>query len=453
MAGLFALSCSKRKDPKAFLRDLFWGTFYQQHLSEEYGGLSTMNDGQIRIRTHRGQFRHKFEDDLLGLEGSAGIGYCGPVREPSYIESSRFGPFSICFTGNIINLPQLRTRFENMGHPFERNDDIGIITRLICQGDDLIDGIKKMDQAIRGAYTILILTPGGIYAVTCNTWPLVIGMQSDATAIATESGCFGNLTGLEESGYTLMRDLEPGEILFLSAGKYETVGNLPRKKSPICSFLWVYTAFPNAVIQDIDAKEVRHRLGAMLARRDIANGFVPDFVAAVPDSGRDHAIGYLNECIEQLEQGKIKKAPRYDRPLLKYPYSGRSYTPSDQQKRDIEAHIKLMPARGQFKDKTLVICDDSIVRGTQVKTNLVPKLTMLGFKEIHLRASNPELLSHCRRGKSTKKGEVLAACIPDIQARTKYLGVTSLAYNTIDDLVEAIGLPRESLCVECDLPL
>lgn len=453
MAGLIALSCSPHKDSGAFLHDLFWGTFYQQHLSEEYGGLSTLSDGHIRIRTHRGQFRHKFEGDLSGLEGNAGIGYCGPVREPYYIESSKLGPFSICFTGNIINSARLREGFEASGHAFGRNDNIGLITRLICQGDDFVDGIKKMDSAVEGAYTLLILAPKGIYAVTSSTWPLVMGKQSDATIIATESGCFSNLTGLDEDGYMLTRDLEPGEILFLHDGKFETLDKIPDKKCRICSFLWVYTAFPNAVIQGIAASKVRSSLGAMLAKRDIANGLIPDFVAAVPDSGRDHAIGYLNEYIGHLEQKKIEKAPRYVRALLKYPYSGRSYTPSDQRKRDIEAHIKLMPAGSRFEDKTLVVCDDSVVRGTQVRTNLVPKLTMLGFKEIHLRASNPELLSHCRQGKSTKKGEVLATLIPDIKDRVKYLGVASLAYSTIDDLVKAIGLPRESLCVECDLPL
>ncbi len=206
-------------------------------------------------------------------------------------------------------------------------------------------------------------------------------------------------------------------------------------------------------MRGVCSSDVRHRLGAALAKRDIEKGLIPDYISAVPDSGNDHALGYFNEFVSHLAQSKIEKAPYFIRALLKYPYAGRSYTPSDQKKRDLEAHIKLMPAGGSYVGKTLVVCDDSIVRGTQIRKNLVPKLRALGFSEIHFRASNPELLSHCRRGKSTKKSEVLAVLMPDLSERTRYLGVTTLTYNSIDDLVEAIGLPRESLCVECDLPL
>jgi len=447
MAGVFALSIDSKKYQGNFLKDLFWGTFYHQHLGEEYSGLSTCDEDKIKIRTHRGLFRPTFAKDLEGLEGTEGIGFCGLDREP-FRADSRLGQLSFCFSGNIRNSPELVEQFKNLGHSFERGgDDIEMIAKLVAQGQDIVDGIRKMTKEIEGAYSLLVLAPEGIYAARCPSghWPLLIGEKDGAVVVASESGGFSN------SGFRLIRDLEPGEIVLLEKGHFSTIDKMIAKKIQICSFLWVYTAFPNGVFEGISASLVRKKLGASLARRDIERSFIPDVVVPVPDSGRFHAIGYHQEFCRAAMRGEIVKIPLYDESLLKFPYAGRSYTPSTKEARDLEAQIKLLPSGEDYRGKIVVVCDDSIVRGTQTQINLVPKLRASGTKEIHFRISNPELRSHCRWGKTTKKGETLVSRIPSIEDRIKFLGIESLEYNTIEDLVKAIGLSQDELCVDCDL--
>ena len=448
MAGLFALSVDPQTYKDNFLEDLFWGTFYQQHLGEEYCGLSTCNRGQqIRIQTHHGLFRPTFNGNLGGLEGTDGIGYCGSEREPFLIDS-KMGELSVCFSGNIINRLELVEEFKRLGHIFEKGgEDIEIIVKLIAQGDGVVEGIKLMTTKIQGAYSLVILTREGIYIARCPNahWPLVVGEKKGATVVASESGGFGNL------GFKLVRDIAPGEIVLIKNGHCQHKAIISGDRVQICSFLWVYTAFPNGIFEGIPASLVRKRLGAALARRDIKNGFIPDIVAPVPDSGRFHAIGYHQECCRQIMAGTIQRMPLYDETLLKFPYAGRSYTSQTQEARDLEAHVKLLTSGEDYTDKVLVVCDDSIVRGTQTQTNLVPKVQSLGIQEIHFRISNPELLSYCPWGKTTKKGETLASRMPQIEDRIRFLGVKSLVYNTIEDLVKAIGLPADQLCVDCNL--
>ena len=456
MAGLLGLSIDPKTYEDNFLEDLFWETFYRQHLGEQYGGLSTHKEGQkIKIQTHRGLFRHTFQNNLTGLEGTEGVGYCGHTREP-FLIGSKIGEMSICFSGNIINLSELVDEFKSFGNIFERcGDDIEIIAKLIAQGVDVIDGIKRMVERIKGAFVLLVLTKEGIYAARCPTghWPLVIGEKKGAVVVSSEPGGFKNF------GFKLVRDLKPGEIVLLKGGKLENKGIISGEKVQFCSFVWAYTAFPNGIFEGVPASLVRKRLGVALARQDIERGFIPDIVAPVPDSGRFHAIGYHQEFCREMMEGKIRKIPLYDEVLLKWPYAGRSFTPQKEKERKLEAHIKLLVSGEDYTGKVLVINDDSIVRGTQATENLVPKVELMGFKEIHFRISNPELLSYCPYGKTTQKGELFAVKIPSKAERIKFLGskaknkdiVKGLEYNTIDDLVEAIDLPREQLCVECDL--
>lgn len=446
MPGLFALSIDPDNYAADFLEDLFLGTFYNQHLGEAYSGLSTMANGKFRIRTHRGLFRVTFSTDMGGMAGTEGIGYCGSVREPYHTESS-LGKLSACFSGNVTNLEALMERFKNFGHVFTRGDDIEIITKLIAQGNDVVGGIQKLAREVEGAFSALILTAEGIYAVRspAGHWPLVIGMKEGAAVVASESAGFVNL------GLKRVRDLEPGEIALLSNGRCETKGRIPARKTQVCSFYWVYTGFPNNVFEGVPDSLVRKKLGAALARRDIENGFTPDIVIPVPDSGRFHAIGYHQEFCRQMMAGKVESVPLYDELLLKYPYAGRSFIPRDQKQRDREARIKLLATGENCQDKVVAVCDDSIVRGTQAQTELVPKLRQAGVSEIHFRISNPELRSHCPWGKTTMKGELLVDRIPAKQDRMEFLGVEGLEYNKIEDLAEAIGRPLESLCVDCGL--
>jgi amidophosphoribosyltransferase len=446
MPGLFALSVNPDVYTADFVEDLFLGTFYNQHLGEAYSGLSTWASGQFHIRTHRGLFRATFSRDLEGLAGTEGIGYCGSVREPHFSES-RLGRLSACFSGNITNLNELVARFKSRGHVFTRGDDIEIITMLVGQGNDVADGIQKMAGEIGGAYSLLILTEEGVYAARgpAGHWPLVIGTKEGAAAVASESGGFANLS------FQRVRDVEPGEVVLLKSGQWETKGRTTVSRIQACSFYWVYTGFPNNVFEGIPDSLVRKRLGAALARRDVERGFTPDVVIPVPDSGRFHAIGYHQEFCRQMMAGKVLRVPLYDELLMKYPYAGRSFIPQDQKQRDREARIKLLASGEDCRGKVIAVCDDSIVRGTQARMDLVPKLRQSGVKEIHFRIANPELRSHCRWGKTTKKGEVLVDRIPAKEDRAKYLGVEGLDYNTIEDLAEAIGRPRESLCVDCSL--
>jgi amidophosphoribosyltransferase len=446
MPGLFAISVDPATSRAGFLEDLFWGTFYHQHLGEAYAGLSTSSAGEFHIRTHRGRFRATFAGDLEGLEGTEGIGCCGSVREP-YFTESRLGKLSACFSGSVTNLPELLGRFKNFGHVFTRGDEIEIITKLLAQGANVVEGIQKLAKEIEGAFSLLILTEEGIYAARCQTghWPLVIGEKEGATIVASETGGFANL------GYRRVRDLEPGEVVLLRHGRCESRCTIPSGRVQVCSFYWVYTGFPDNVFEDVPDSLVRKRLGAALAARDIERGFIPDVVIPVPDSGRFHAIGYHQEFCRQMMAGREGRIPVYDELLLKYPYAGRSFIPQDQKQRDKEARIKLLPSGEDCAGKIVVVCDDSIVRGTQAQTDLVPKLRQAGVKEIHFRISNPELRSHCRWGKTTQKGEVLADRIPAIADRAKYLGVEGLEYNTIQDLAAAIGRPIEGLCVDCSL--
>lgn len=451
MAGLFALSVNPKIYKGNFLETLFWGTFYQQHLGEHYAGLSTYNrkrKEKIRIRTHRGLFRPVFSEDLEGLEGTEGIGYCGVAREPFSVDS-KLGRLNICFSGNIINRPKLVEQFKNFGHTLERGDDIEILVKLIAQGDNVIDGIKRMTNEIRGAYSLLILTEEGIYVARCSSahWPLVIGKREGAVVLASGSGGFNNL------GFKLQRDLKPGEIVLIKNGQWETKEIITGDRIQFCSFVWVYTGFPNEIFEGIPTSLVRKRLGAFRARQDIERRFIPDIILPVPDSGRFHAIGYHQEFCRQINEGKIKRIPFYDETLLKYPYAGRSFTPQTQEERNREAQIKLLEGGEDYRDKIAVICDDSIVRGTQTKTNLVPKLRKIGIKEIYFRISNPELRSYCPWGKTVQKGETMVSQIPSKEDRIKFLGIESLEYNTIEELVRAIGLPREKLCVDCSLVL
>ena len=444
MPGLFALSINPETYQASFLEDLFWGTFYHQHLGEAYSGLSTCRDGRFQIRTYRGLFRTTFSKDLDGMDGTEGIGYCGPDREPHFFES-RLGKLSACFSGNILNLAQIVEGFQAQGHMFTRADDIEVISALLVQGDSVPGGIRNVAQAVKGAFSLLVLSEEGVYAARSPNghWPMVIGVKKGAAAAASESGGFRNL------GFQRARDLAPGEIVRLKNGGWETAGRIEGGRVQTCSFYWIYTGFASDAFEGVPDSLVRKRMGAALARRDIASGFTPDVVIPVPDSGRFHAIGYHQEFCRQMMEGKVKRVPLYDELLLKYPYAGRSFIPSDQTQRDREARVKLLASGEDCRGKVIAVCDDSIVRGTQTQMELVPKLRMAGVKEIHFRISYPELRSHCPWGKTTRKGELLACRIPAIEDRLRFLGVEGLMYNTIADVADAIGRPLETLCVDC----
>jgi amidophosphoribosyltransferase len=465
MAGLFALSVDPARYKGPFVEDLFRGTFYQQNRGEKYAGLVVFNNGQMNGDSRRGLFRPTFWGSRGEFCGQAGIGYCGLTPEPLKV-MSKFGHWALCFSGNVLNLAELSVELQSDGEVFATNDDIEVIAKFIARGRDFVDGIKIAAKKIKGAFSLLVITSNGIYVAVCPSgrWPLIIGEKEGAVAVAAESGGFKNL------GFKIIRDLQPGEIIHINSGKWEQKGIITDGRRQICSFLWVYTARPEAQIAGIPASLVRKRLGAALARRDIVRGFIPHYVISVPDSGRSHAIGYHQEFCRAAMRGRIKRLPFFDELLLRFPYSGRSFTRSTQVKRDEEADLKIVPSGesvddllegfegladlwgGNLSELIVAVCEDSIVRGTQLQQKLIPRLKSIGVGQIYVRASNPPLMAYCPWGKTTQQSELLAERFPDMAGRVKHLGVNGLEYNTVADLIQAIGLPREQLCVDCSLP-
>lgn len=449
MAGFFALSINPKSYEGNFLEDQFWGTFYQQHSGEAYGGLSTysaVRKKQIFTRTHRGLFRPNFQEDLEGLEGTEGIGYCGVKREPLELDS-KLGVFSSCIHGNIANLSKLIARLMEFGQTFERRDNIEVIAKHIALGDGFVNGIERMAEEVEGAYIFSLLTPGGIYVVRSpdGHWSGVIGEKKGAVAVAPESTGFGNL------GFRPCRDLELGEIILLKNGRWETKGRIQSEMmSQFCTFLLLYSAFPNARIVGTLACLVRERLGAVLARRDIERGFISDVATYIPESGEYYWIGYIQEFCQQLADGKIKKMPIPDKLLLKYPYAGRGFFQPTEKAEEEESYYKMLESGKKYPGAIAVVIDDSLIGGAQARANLVPKLREAGIEEIHMRLGSPEQRSPCNwGGKIVKKEKLLAQRFPSKKDRIAELKVDGLDYVTIDDVVEAIERPRQELCLSC----
>ena len=426
MCGVFGLVSDKN-----IVDDLFLGTFYLQHRGQEYCGLATYNGKGLKIRTHRGMVRETFTTDLEGLEGHTGIGHTSlKDRQPIKLDS-KMGEFIICFEGNVINAEELTIELKKEGHAFYTHSFIEIIAKLIAKEDTFVSGIEKMAQKIRGSYALLILTKDGLYAARDKRGyrPLILGKRDDTLAVASESCAFNNL------GISIIRDVKPGEIVLLKAGEIKTLKEFKSDFTQYCAFEWVYIANATSIIDGLCVDIARRNLGAALARRYPVS---VDIISAVPNSGIGHALGYALES----------KIP-YDNVFVKYDYAGRSYTKPTQEARDKEARIKLIPIAPKISGRKVVLCDDSIVRGTQMKNDLVVKLHGNGVKEIHVRIACPPLRAPCRYGISTREKKELAADKKTVEEIRQYIGVDSLGYNTLEDLAKALGKPLENLCVSC----
>ena len=424
--GLFAVSSDHN-----IIDDLYLGTFYLQHRGQEYCGLSTFDGKDLKIRTHKGLVREHFANDLTGLEGTMGIGHASLNDRQPIKFYSKMGEFIICFSGNIINAKKLIEKFKAQGHSFYTNEDIEIIAKLIAQGSNFVDGIEKMAAEIRGSYSLAILSKDGIYVARDKYGykPLVIGKKDGTIAVSSESCSFNNL------GISIVRDVTPGEIIHIKDGSMTTEKVLKADITQFCTFEWIYFAEMSSVIEGIPVATARKNMGACLARRYPVSA---DLVAPVPNSGIGHALGYAIES----------KIP-YDYVFVKYGYASRSYTKPTQEERDREAKVKLISIPANIKGKRVVLCDDSIVRGTQMKNDLVVKLRNAGVKEVHVRIACPPLMSPCQYGKSTRSKKELAATSRTVEDIRKYIGVDTLGYNTLEDLEKSVGLTRKQMCVAC----
>jgi len=443
---------------------LFYGTDYHSHLGTEYGGMAVLGDDFTRQihNVSQSQFKSKFYDDYKHIKGNKGIGVISALEEQPIYLSSKFGPFCIVTNGFIENTKELAERLLREGISFSEvsNGEVNqteLISKLINQGKDIIDGIEKMFDAIDGSCSLLLLNRDGVYAARdrLGYTPLIIGKREDAWAVTAETSAFPN------NDFKIVKYLGPGEIILIDE-KGISQKREGGQENQICTFLWIYTGFPASNYEGINTEVVRERSGRSLAKHD--KDIEVDVVSGVPDSGLAHGLGYA------MESGKP-----FRRPLVKYtPGYGRSYTPPSQETRDLIAKMKLIPIKEIIEGNRIVVCEDSIVRGTQLKNFTVKKLWDCGAKEIHARPACPPLMFPCRFNLSTRTIHELAArkAIRALESHdlddvseyidhtsdkykkmiewiTKDLEVTTLRYQTVDDMVEAVGLPKERLCLYC----
>lgn len=443
---------------------LLYSTDYHSHLGTEYGGLAVLGEDFTRQihNISQSQFKSKFYDDLERMKGNKGIGVISAFEEQPIYMNSRFGPFCIVTNGIIENAEELASELLEKGVSFSEVTKKGVnptelVAKLINQGGDLINGMERMFEVIEGSCSLLLLNRAGIYAARdrFGYTPLIIGKRADAWSVTSETCAFRN------NDFDTAKELGPGEIVLINEDG--VVQRRPgRVTNQVCSFLWIYTGFPASDYEGINTEVVRERCGRALARRD--TDINVDVVSGVPDSGMAHGLGYA------MESGKP-----FRRPLVKYtPGYGRSYTPPSQATRDLIAKMKLIPIKDVIEGNSIVVCEDSIVRGTQLKNFAVKKLWDCGAKEIHVRPACPPLMFPCKFNLSTRSIHELAARKAiraleghDIEDVSEYvdhnsakygamidfiakdLGVTTLRYQTVDDMVEAIGRPKEDLCLYC----
>lgn len=461
MGGFFGVV--SKKDCRS---DLFYGTDYHSHLGTMRGGMAVRGSEGITRIIHDitgTQFRSKFEDDLLLLSGRKGIGVISDYEDQPLIIGSHLGRYAIVTVGAVNNLDDIvrEVFMKRSGHFSEMSggevNPTEVIAMLINQEDSFTAGLNRAQETIDGSCSVLLLTDEGIYASRdrLGRTPVAIGRKDGATAATFETCALPNL------GYSLEKELGPGETVLLTEDGFQQMSE-PGKRMQICSFLWVYYGFPASNYEGVNVEDARNRCGERLARRD---GTEVDMVAGVPDSGTGHAVGYAN----------YSGVP-FRRPFVKYtPTWPRSFMPQNQQVRDLVAKMKLIPVKELIQGSRLLFCEDSIVRGTQLK-GTAERLFDSGAAEVHIRAACPPLLYSCRYLNFSRSRSVMdlaarkailelegdsknvppAYLDPDsssygamVEVIRKKLGLDTLAYQRLDDLVEAIGLPEEKLCTYC----
>ena len=446
--------------------DLFYGTDYHSHLGTRRGGLAVSTKHGLERFIHditNAQFRSKLEADLPRLAGNRGIGVISDYEDQPLIIGSRLGRFAIVTVGVVQNLETLAEQaYASRSAHFsemtgEEINPTELVAAMIAREDSFEDGIQRVQDAVEGSCSMLLLTEDGIYAARdkLGRTPVILGQKEGSFAVTMETSAFPNLD------YEPIRDLGPGEVVLLTEDGVES--RIPaRDRMQMCAFLWVYYGYPSSDYEGINVENARNRCGACLAKRDDVE---IDIVAGIPDSGTAHAIGYANEA----------KIP-YRRPFVKYtPTWPRSFMPQDQNVRNLVARMKLIPIKELIGGQRMLFCEDSIVRGTQLQ-DIIRRLYDYGATEVHMRPACPPLVHGCKflnfsrsRSELDLAGRWAIKALegedgkdleqyrdPDSDAHRamvdhicQKLQLTSLRYQRLDDLVEAIGLPREKLCTYC----
>lgn len=447
------------------VKEVFYGTDYHSHLGTKRAGIVfIVPDKGFRRSIHSiedSYFRNKFENILKDFTGNSGMGIISDTDPQPILFNSHLGRFAIVTVSRIVNLADLEERFlkdkKHFTENFEGNTNpTEVVANLICEKESFKEGIENVYEEVKGSCSLLILTDEGIIAARDKNGrtPVVIGKKENSYAVASESCSFPN------TGFEIEYFLGPGEIVLIKADGYVRIRE-PEEKMQICSFLWVYYGYPPSYYEGINVDECRYRCGASLAAND---NVAADFVCGIPDSGVGHAHGYGN-----------KKVIPYKRAYSKYtPTWPRSFMPQYQGQRDLVAKMKLIPNKAVIEGRRMVFLDDSIVRGTQLADS-TNDLRKSGAKEIHMRIACPPLLFACNylnfsesrsimelAGRKAIKelggeekdlkeytdpdSEKYAAMVTQI---AKNLNLDSLKYQRLDDMVKAIGLPKEKLCTHC----
>ncbi|MBQ9655854.1 MAG: amidophosphoribosyltransferase [Prevotella sp.] len=452
---------------KDCVNDLFYGTDYNSHLGTKRAGLVTFDEESGFHRSihslERQYFRSRFEDELDSFKGCQGVGVISDTDPQPIIVNSHLGRYAVVTVAKINNLREIADELmKQRMHLSEMSanniNQTELVALLINMGDTFVEGINKVYQKIEGSCSMLILTEDGIIAARdfLGRTPIVIGQKEGAYAVSSETTSFPNLD------YQVMRDVGPGEIVRLRATGIEVMQK-PFSRCQICSFLWVYYGFPASDYEGINTEAVREKNGRLMGEKD--NDVEADLVCGIPDSGVGMALGYSHG----------KNVP-YKRAVVKYtPTWPRSFTPGNQVRRDLVAKMKLIPNPAILKDQRIVFCDDSIVRGTQLRDN-VRTFFENGAKQVHVRISCPPLVYGCPFiGFTSSKSDlelITRRIIKDFEGDDKKnlgryattgtpeyermvneiarrLGLSSVKFATLEDLVESIGLPKERLCTHC----
>lgn len=471
MGGIFGVISTKK-----CTNDLFYGIDYHSHLGTRRGGMAVYNGGGIFARDihslENSYFRVKFEDDLIKYTGNSGIGVISDTDAQPIVVNSHLGRFAIVTVGKICNISELEQELLNMNKNFTElssgsTNPTELVAQIITCKASFAEGIEEVQRRIKGSCSFLILTENSIIASRdlYGRTPLIIGKKEVAEdensptishAVASESCSFPNLLYKDE--YVL----GPGEAVEITADSIRAI--VPaKKKKQICSFLWIYYGYPTSCYENINVDEVRYRLGEALAKRDTDTDI--DTVSSIPDSGTCMAIGYAAGKRVPFRNAYVKYTPTWPR----------SFTPSTQDRRNLVARMKLIPNKAILTGKKLVFCDDSIVRGTQLRNN-VGYLYDYGAEEVHIRISCPPLIYPCefinfsasrtplelitrrfilsKEGAHDKNlGKYVKNDSQDYRELVEYIrkeiNAASLKFTTVEELVKAIGLPKEEICTHC----
>jgi len=465
MGGFFGVA--SKKD---CVLELFYGVDYHSHLGTRRGGMAAYGNGEFCRAIHNienAPFRTKFDRDVDEMKGNLGIGCISDYEPQLLLIQSHHGSFAIVTVGKINNEEELLEKVFEEGHSHFQEMSGGkinateLVASLICKKETLVEGIRYAQETVNGSLTLLLMTKDGIYAARdrYGRTPVVVGKKEEAYCVSFENSAYINL------GYEAYKELGPGEIDLITPESVEQLV-APGKEMKICSFLWVYYGYPTSSYEGVNVEEMRYKCGSMLAKRD-GDSVHPDIVAGVPDSGIAHAIGYSNES-----------GIPYARPFIKYtPTWPRSFMPTSQSQRNLIAKMKLIPVQSLIEDKKLLLIDDSIVRGTQLRET-TEFLYKSGAKEVHVRPACPPLVYGCKflnfsRSKSdldliTRRiiqeaegencpAEVLAEYAdPDscryakmVEEIRKIQNFTTLRFHRLDDLIASIGINPCKVCTYC----